>query len=254
MPQSYRAVDGFRRLRHGSYDPFRLRANGRYAPRQMDRVTLGKMQNPIRGFLHGSAAVAAAIGLWILLDRSGGNTAAITGGVVFGTALLVMYTVSSLYHSVPWGPEWKLRFQRIDHSLIFLVVAGTFTPIAIASLDGLVLAIALAIMWGIALTGIMLKVLMPNVRTHLSVTLQMVMGWSALIWIPWIWRELGPGAIALIFLGGACYTIGTVIYAIRRPILFPRTFSNHELFHVLVIGGSAFHFFAVLLFAIPAIG
>jgi hemolysin III len=218
----------------------------------MERVTLGKMQNPIRGFLHGSAAVATAVGLWVLLDRSWGKAGAMAGAVVFGVALLVMYTVSSLYHSIPWGDEWKLRFQRIDHSLIFLVVAGTFTPIAIASLDGAALAISLIVMWGIALTGILLKVLMPDVRTHLSVTLQMVMGWSALIWIPWIWRELGPGAIALIALGGACYTIGTVIYAIRRPLLFPRSFSNHELFHVLVVGGSTFHFLAVLLYAIPA--
>ena len=85
-----------------------------------------------------------------------------------------------------------------------------------------------------------------------TVTLQMVMGWSAVAWMPWIYRELGGGAIALIALGGACYTIGTVIYAMRRPRLFPRTFSHHELFHVLVIAGSSFHFFAILLYAIPA--
>jgi hemolysin III len=80
----------------------------------------------------------------------------------------------------------------------------------------------------------------------------MVMGWSALIWMPWVWIELGPGAIALIVLGGLCYTVGTVIFTSKRPRLFPRTFSYHELFHVLVIAGSSFHFFAVLLYAIPA--
>jgi hemolysin III len=218
----------------------------------MDRLTLGKMQNPIRGFLHGSAAVAAAIGLVVLLDRSRGRTAAVAGAVIFGGALLVMYVVSSLYHSVPWEPRWKTRLQKLDHSMIFLVVAGTFTPIAIASLGGLALTLALGVVWGIAVAGILLKALMPESRTSLSVTLQMVMGWSALIWIPWIWRELGPGAIALIVLGGGCYTVGTVIYAARRPRLFPRIFSHHELFHVLVIAGSSFHFFAILLYAIPA--
>jgi hemolysin III len=136
--------------------------------------------------------------------------------------------------------------------MIYLVVAGTFTPIAIASLEGITLAIALGVVWGIAVTGILLKALMPRIGTHLSVTLQMVMGWSALIWAPWIWRELGPGAFALIVLGGACYVLGTVVYATRRPRLFPRAFSHHELFHVLVISGSAFHFFAILLYAIPA--
>jgi hemolysin III len=219
----------------------------------MDRLTLGKMQNPIRGFLHGSAAVASAIGLVVLLDRSDGRLRAVAGALIFGGALLVMYTISTLYHSVPWEPRLKTRLQKLDHSMIFLVVAGTFTPIAIASLDGTILLLALGVVWGIAITGILLKALMPEIRTSLSVTLQMVMGWSALIWIPWIWQELGRGAIALIVLGGACYTIGTVIYAMRRPRLFPRTFSHHELFHVLVIAGSSFHFFAILHYAVPAI-
>jgi hemolysin III len=218
----------------------------------MDRITLGKMQNPIRGFLHGSAAIAAAVGLVMLIDRAWGRAEAVAGAVVFGVALLLMFTVSSLYHSIPWAPEWKERLQRIDHSMIYLVVAGTFTPIAIASLEGITLAVALGVVWGIAVTGILLKALMPRIGTHLSVTLQMVMGWSALIWAPWIWRELGPGAFALIVLGGACYVVGTVIYAMQRPRLFPRAFSHHELFHVLVIGGSVFHFLAILLYAIPA--
>lgn len=220
----------------------------------MERRTLAKMQNPVRGFLHGTAAVATAIGLAVLLDRSWGRLEAVTGALIFGGALLAMYVISSLYHSVPWGRRWKTRLQKIDHSMIFLVVAGTFTPIAIASLDGLALALGMGAVWVMAVTGILLKLLVRDIRTGLSVTLQMIMGWSALIWIPWIWRELGPGAIALIALGGACYTVGTVIYAARRPRLFPRTFSHHELFHVLVIAGSALHFFAILLYAIPAIG
>jgi hemolysin III len=215
---------------------------------------LGKMQNPIRGILHGSAAVAAAVGLVVLLDRAWGRVATVAGALMFGGALLVMYTISSLYHSVPWDPKWKTRLQRADHAMIFLVVAGTFTPIAIASLDGAALVVALSVVWGIAAAGIMLKALLPNIKTSLSVTLQMVMGWSALIWVPWVWSALGPGAMALIVLGGLCYTVGTVIFTSKRPRLFPRTFSYHELFHVLVIAGSALHFFAILLYAIPATG
>ncbi len=210
------------------------------------------MQNPIRGFLHGSAAVAASIGLVLLVNESWGRVSAMTGALVFGGALLLMYTVSSLYHSVPWSELWKGRLQKIDHSMIFLVVAGTFTPIAIAALEGAALAVSLGVVWGVAVTGIVLKFVAPGIGTWLSVTLQLLMGWSAVVWMPWIWRELGTTAIALIALGGACYTIGTVIYAVRRPRLFPRTFSHHELFHVLVIAGSSFHFFAILLYAIPA--
>jgi hemolysin III len=218
----------------------------------MERVTLGRMQNPIRGFLHGTAAIATAIGLVLLIERASGRAEAVFGSLVFGGALFLMFIVSSLYHSVPWSEKWRARLQRIDHSMIFLVVAGTFTPIAIAALEGVALAVALVVVWGIAVTGILLKALMPDIRTRLSVTLQMVMGWSALVWAPWIWRELGSGAFALIVLGGACYVVGTVIYATGRPRLFPRAFSHHELFHVLVIAGSSFHFFAILHYALPA--
>ncbi len=218
----------------------------------MERLTLGRMQNPIRGFLHGAAAVAAIIGLFVLLSRAWGNVAAAVGALVFGLAMLAMYTVSSLYHSVPWSAEWKVRLQRVDHSMIFLLVAGTFTPIAIATIDGAALAVVLCLLWTTALTGIILKVFLPNVKTSLSVTLQLVMGWSALILMPWVLSRLGVGAVVLIALGGLCYTAGAVIFMSKRPKLFPKTFSYHELFHVLVIAGTAFHFLAVLWYAIPA--
>jgi len=218
----------------------------------MERLTLGRMQNPIRGFLHGGAALAAVFGLFVLLDRAWGNTAAAIGSLVFGVAMLAMYTVSTLYHSIPWSAGWKVRLQRLDHSMIFLLVAGTFTPIAIAAIHGAVLVLALTLVWITALTGILLKVFLPNVKTSLSVTLQMVMGWSALVLMPWVLSRLGAGAAVLIVLGGLCYTSGMVIFTAKRPQLFPRTFSYHELFHVLVIGGTTFHFLAVLWYAIPA--
>jgi len=218
----------------------------------MERLTLGRMQNPIRGILHGTAAIAAVFGLFLLLSRAWGNRAAAIGSLVFGVAMLAMYTVSTLYHSVPWSAPWKTRLQRLDHSMIFLLVAGTFTPIAIAAVDGAVLVLALALVWTTAITGILLKVFHPNVKTSLSVTLQMVMGWSALILMPWVLSRLGLGAVVLIALGGICYTAGMVIFTAKRPKLFPRVFSYHELFHVLVIGGTTFHFLAVLWYAIPA--
>jgi hemolysin III len=218
----------------------------------MERLTFGRMQNPIRGFLHGTAAIGAVVGLLVLLSRAWGNVAAAGGALVFGLAMLAMYTVSSLYHSVPWSEEWKVRLQRVDHSMIFLLVAGTFTPIAIATIDGAALAIVLCLLWTTALTGIFLKVFLPNVKTSLSVTLQLMMGWSALILMPWVLSRLGVGAVVLIALGGLCYTAGAVIFMSKRPKLFPKTFSYHELFHVLVIAGTAFHFLAVLWYAIPA--
>jgi hemolysin III len=210
------------------------------------------MQNPIRGILHGSAAIAALVGLILLMTRSWGDPGAMVGSLAFGSALLVMYTVSSLYHSIPWTPRWKTRLQRIDHSMIYLVVAGTFTPIAIASLHGGVRLISLGLIWLVAATGIALKAVLRTVATWLSVTLQLTMGWAALAWLPQIHATLGTEAIVLIGLGGVCYTVGAVIFLTKRPRLLPRTFSYHELFHLLVVLASALHFVAVFGYAVPA--
>ncbi len=218
----------------------------------MDRLTLGKMQNPIRGFLHGGAAVATVVGLVFLIIRAWGSAAALAGALIFGLALLVMYIVSSLYHSIPWEQRWKTRLQRVDHSMIYLVVAGTFTPVVIAILDGVSLAVSLSLLWGIAATGIVLKSLLPNVKTWLSVSLQLSMGWIAIAWLPRIIEELGWSAVALILLGGLCYTVGAVIFLTKWPRLLPRSFSYHELFHVLVVTASVLHFMAIWLYAIPA--
>jgi hemolysin III len=210
------------------------------------------MQNPIRGFLHAGAAVAALAGTIYLAARTWANAAALVGSLVFGLALLVMYTVSSLYHSVPWSTRWKGRLQRIDHSMIYLVVAGTFTPIAIAGLEGGSVWWCLGLVWTIAVVGISLKFVLPKVSTGLSITLQLTMGWTVILWLQQIWKTLGTGAIVLIAVGGVFYTAGTVIFMTKRPRLFPRSFSYHELFHVLVVLASVFHYLAVALYVIPA--
>lgn len=214
---------------------------------------MGKMQNPIRGFLHGGAALASLIGLVFLIYSADGDFPATLSSIIFGVALVLMYTTSSLYHSIPWSENWKRRMQRLDHTMIFFVVAGTFTPIAVASLQGVQLALALSSVWGLALVGVALKALLKRPMAWLSVTIQMLMGWSALIWMPAIYRNLGIGAIVLVALGGLCYTIGVVFWVRKWPRLLPRSFSYHELFHVMVISASTFHFLAIYLYAIPSI-
>ena len=219
----------------------------------MERLTLGRMQNPIRGFLHGAAALASLVGLILLVRRAQDSTTALAGAFVFGVALVVMYSISTLYHSIPWSPTWKRRLQRLDHSAIYLVVAGTFTPVAIASLRGAALAVALTLVWIIAAAGILLKMVLPRVVTWLSVTLQMVMGWLVVFWIPQILNTLGATALVLIALGGLSYSVGVVVFTTKRPRLSPRVFSYHELFHLMVILGSFLHYLAVFAYALPAV-
>jgi hemolysin III len=189
----------------------------------------------------------------MLLARSHGVQTAIWSSLAFGGSLVAMYTVSALYHSIPWEAPWKKRMQRLDHTMIFLVVAGTFTPIAVASLTGIAVKAALWSVWGLAVIGIVLKTSLPKTATWLSLTIQLAMGWSALIWMPAIYRELGGAAIILIAVGGLFYTVGVVIFTRKKPVLFHRTFSYHELFHVMVIVASMCHFAAVYIYALPAI-
>lgn len=209
------------------------------------------MQNPVRGFLHGFAALVTLFGVAVLLSRAPGDLGHVLALLVFSMSLFSMYVVSSLYHSIPWGDRWKARMQRLDHAMIFLLVAGTFTPIGVIVLDGAWRITTLSVIWAIAITGIVLKVWLTKVRTGLSVTLQMVMGWSALVPVIELARRLDTAAIALTLAGGACYTAGMIMFASKRPRLFPRIFSYHEVFHILVIAGSTFHFLMILWFVAP---
>ena len=211
----------------------------------MDRITLGRMQNPVRGFLHGTAAVASVVGTAFLIARVWGNPAHVAGAIVFGISLVGLYTVSALFHSVPWKERTRYWMQRADHSMIFVLVAGTMTPIAIAALDGGARAAVLSAVWGIAAAGIVIKLVAKRSLTWLSVTLQLLMGWSAVVWLPALYERFGWTGVWPVLAGGALYTIGVVFYATQRPRLAPRIFSAHELWHTMVVTASAFHFIAV---------
>lgn len=211
-----------------------------------ERICLGRMHNPVRGFLHGSAAVLSAVGaavLWRAGDNDVGMRVAL---VAFAASLVGLYTVSSLYHSYPWQDVWKRRMQRLDHSMIYLVVAGTYTPLAMVVLDGWLLAGALTLSWGIAVGGIAQKVFWPHVPDWVSIAMQMLQGWLALPFMGAFARTLPPEALILIVTGGLIYTVGGILFVTRRPHLWPRVFSYHEVFHVCVCTASALHYTAIL--------
>jgi hemolysin III len=214
----------------------------------IDRLCLGRMQNPVRGFLHGSAAVLSLVGAFVLWHQPHADVGMRIGLVVFGASLVGLYTVSSLYHSYPWQAVWKRRMQRLDHSMIYVLVAGTYTPFALFALDGWWCAAALTATWGIALVGIVQKLFWPGVGDWFSVTMQTVQGWLALPFVGVFARELPPAAVVLVVTGGLAYTLGMVLFVTRRPRLWPHVFSYHEVFHVLVVTGSAVHYAAILMY------
>jgi len=217
----------------------------------VERMSLGRMQNPVRGFLHGSAAVLSLVGAAALWRAGEGRFGMQIALVVFAASLVGLYTVSSLYHSYPWQDEWKLRMQRIDHSMIYVLVAGTYTPIALVVLHGWLLVAALTATWGIALGGIVQKIFWPDVRHWVSITLQVVQGWLALPFLGPVARALPHQALLLVVAGGFFYMVGMVFFVTRRPRLLPRVFSYHEVFHVCVCAGSALHYAAILGYVAP---
>ena len=216
-----------------------------------DRIQLGRMTNPVRGFMHGSAAAISVAGLILLVARSGPDRVRVLSVAIFGLSLIALYTTSALYHSIPWRTKWGGRMQRLDHSMIFVLVAGTYTPIAVNVLDGAWRTLTLSVVWGLAAIGIVQKIALPRIPAWFSMTIQTTMGWFAIIPLLELIENLSGGAIALMILGGLSYTGGLVVLATERPQLFPRIFSHHEVFHVLVVAGSLFHFFMILWYVVP---
>jgi len=216
-----------------------------------ERLTLGRMQNPVRGLMNTAAALAALVGTVCLWTRAASFSQRLPL-LVFGGSLICLYTVSALYHSVPWRAVWKGRMQRLDHSMIYVVVAGTYTPIVGLMLSGWRRSGVLAVVWGIAAVGIAQKVLLPQLAGWLSIVLQMVQGWIGPFVAHPLAHTMPSQALLLIAFGGLLYTSGLIMFVTQRPRLWPRVFSYHEVFHVFVVAASIVHYAAIFTFVAAA--
>ncbi len=220
-------------------------------PNTSPRATLGWMQNPVRGLLHGSSALVSVVGTVALWGRASGDLSGRGALLVFGLSLVCLFSVSSLYHSVPWGRVWKRRMQRIDHAMIYVLIASTYTPVAVIVLDDWLRVATLAAVWGIAAVGTAQKLWWPGLSDRYSVALQVAQGWLAVPLLAPLFERLGGQAVGLLVLGGLLYTLGMLAYASQRPRLWPHVFSYHEVFHILVVGGSAAHYTMVFAYIAP---
>ena len=215
-----------------------------------DRFTLGRMQNPVRGVMNALAAVAAAVGTALLAWRAQ-TLPARSALLVFGLGLIVLFTTSSLYHSIAWHEVWRRRMQQLDHSMIFVLIASSYTPIAVIILSGWQRWTTVGVVWGVALTGIGLVMALPRSRHGISIALMIALGWISLpLMIP-VAAQAGVMTVALLAGGGLLYTIGMVVLVTGRPVLWPRVFSHHELFHVFVIAAATLHFAANFRYVAP---
>jgi hemolysin III len=208
------------------------------------------MQNPVRGFLHGSAAAAGLVGTVFLLLHAP-NWPARVAVLVFGVAVIALYTTSSLYHSIPWKERWHKRMQRMDHSMIYVLIAGTYTPVAAIVLDAPWNWIVLGMVWGITIGGVIQKGLFPKVPGWISVMMSTILGWFGVFFFWPMIQRLGWLPVGIVLAGGVMYTIGMVFLVTNRPRLWPRVFSYHEAFHVLTVTATMLHFFVIWHYVVP---
>ncbi len=198
-------------------------------------------QKPLlRGVSHQVAAGVALAGLVALVLLAPGPRARV-GALVYGFSLVGLFSVSALYHRPTWGPRARLWMRRLDHSAIFLLIAGTFTPICLLIGDGRARTM-LTVVWAGAGLGILRALLWPRAPRMLATGLYLLLGWAAVPLVPAMYRAIGPVSLALLAAGGLLYSIGAIIYATRKPDPFPRVFGYHEVFHALVVAAAGLHF------------
>ncbi|HLL86548.1 MAG TPA: hemolysin III family protein [Thermoleophilaceae bacterium] len=204
----------------------------------------------LRGVLHQWAFfVSVVLGALLVVLAPAGE--ARTATLIYAAAVCGLFGVSALYHRVTWRPAVRRWMRRLDHSMIFILIAATYTPFGMLVLEGTLAVVVLAIVWGGALAGVLLKLVWIDAPKWLVATAYVALGWVAAIAMPELGSRLGLGALALLIGGGTAYTAGAVIYARQRPDPAPTVFGYHEIFHLLVIVAAAAHFAAVAFFVLP---
>jgi hemolysin III len=200
-----------------------------------------------------AGALLASVGLIVLLATAARADRAdqLVAFGIFGFSLVALYAASSLYHLLPLAPAGIARLRRLDHMMIFVLIAGTYTPFCLLALDGAWRVGLLCLIWGLALCGIVLKLFWMDAPRWLSVALYLGMGWLALAAAPALFRAVPIGGLIWVLAGALFYSAGALIYGLKRPNLVPGVFGFHELWHLFVVAGSACHFWAVLWYIAP---
>jgi hemolysin III len=218
----------------------------------MELIDKARVKPRLRGVFHQWAFfVALVAGAALVIAAPSGR--ATFASSVYAVSVVAMFGASALYHRVDWRSLAARRWmRRLDHSMIYLLIAGTYTPFALLVLDGRLARAVLIAVWGGAAVGITLKLLWPDTPKWLTASVYIVLGWVAVIAFPELAEHLGLVGMTLVAGGGVLYTAGAVVYALRRPDPAPAVFGYHEIFHVLVIAAAALQYVAVAAYALPA--
>jgi hemolysin III len=205
----------------------------------------------LRGWFHAAAALGAVALTIALCWRSSDDLPRLFSMLIFGLSMIALYTVSAIYNIGHWGGAVGRWLRSLDHANIFLLIAGTYTPICFNVLHGWVRYGLLLTIWLLAVGGVALAVFTVRVPRWVRTGLYIGMGWVGLLALPALGEALAWEALALLFLGGLFYTVGAVIYGCRRPNPFPRVFGFHEIFHLFVIAGGMAFTASIWFWALP---
>ena len=207
-----------------------------------------KFREPVSGLTHLFGALASAIGMILLIQYSilVGNILNIVVSIIFGISLILLYSASTVYHLTRASEKAIKVLRRIDHSMIYVLIAGTYTPICLIGLKGTLGWTFLISIWTLTIAGILLKIFWFNAPRWLYTFFYVLMGWLAVFAIYPLIKAITLTGVMWLIAGGVSYTLGAVIYATKWPKITSKFFGFHEIFHIFVLIGSACHYWLVL--------
>ncbi|MFN7729254.1 MAG: PAQR family membrane homeostasis protein TrhA [Bdellovibrio sp.] len=207
-------------------------------------------QNPIvkpllRGHFH-QAAFFIAVGACSMLIANATGPLAIAATIIYSISLMGLLGISALYHRPQWQPHQRMWMRRLDHAAIFMLIAGTCTPLCLKMTPIQSGQTLLIMVWIAAGAGILQSLFWVNAPKWLAALLYIIVGWLAAPYLPELSQLIGTSGVALLMIGGVIYTIGAVVYALKKPNPFPKVFGYHEIFHLLVVIAAIFHFIVIV--------
>lgn len=227
--------------------------------RAVDRATevmadkLAEVKPKLRGWMHAATAPLALAAFIVLIVLSPTEATRI-GSAVFAASALLLFTVSGVYHRGSWSPRTWAFLRRFDHANIFVLIAGSYTPFAVLFLSGSAQVTLLAVIWAAALAGMFFRIFWTDAPRWLYTPMYIALGWAAVFFIPQFIdgadrfsAGIAIAVLALVAAGGVLYTLGGVVYGLKRPDPWPRWFGFHEVFHTFTIAAFACHYVAVSL-------
>jgi len=204
----------------------------------------------LRGVFHQWAFVLA-IPLGILLVLEAGTTRARVAAAVFAISVVTMFGASALYHRPNWTPSRRAWLRRLDHAGIYCLIAGTYTPVGLLVLHGAWQTVVLAIVWSGSASAIFIRLFWITAPKWVSAVVAILLGWVGVVALPEVVAGAGLACMLLILAGGIAYSVGAVVYALKRPDPFPTVFGYHEIFHLLIVVAVALQYSAIAFYVVP---